>query len=198
VSAASVGGIVLAAGRSSRMGRPKGLLPIDDATFLERSIGVLAEGGCAPVVAVVPAGEAGEEMADLAERAGAAVVRNPNPGSEQVDSLRLGLATVGACDAVVVALVDYPLARAASVEAVVRAFRRRHASIVRPTHDGRPGHPVLFARGLWPELTAPDLAEGARDVVHRHHADIVEVPVDDRGVEVDVDTPEDYREEVGE
>lgn len=193
----AVAGVVLAAGRSSRMGRPKALLPVGDETFVESAVRTLGEGGCDPVVAVLPPGEDAERLADLVESAGGTPVVNVDPEAEQVDSFRLGLETLGTGPAGAIVLpVDFPLAGPGVVRVLIEAFRARGAPIVRPVHHAQPGHPVLFARDLWSELSDPDLREGARDVVHRHHAEIEDVPVEDRGVTVDVDTPEDFAREV--
>ena len=162
-----VAGIVLAAGRSARMGRPKALLEIGDRTFLERAIGILERGGCSDVIAVLARGEVEGRAGELARAHGAKPVESP--GGEQIESLRMGLAAVPA----------------------------GAAPIVRPVYRDRPGHPILLARVLWPELADPTLEQGARDVIHRHAEEIHDVPIDDRGVTVDVDTPADYQREIG-
>ena len=191
----SVAGVVLAAGRSQRMGRSKALLEVEGRTFLEHAIDVLAEGGCAEIVAVLPAGEGSARAGVLARDRGASVVEGA--GGEQIDSLRAGLAALSEnVEAAVVLPVDHPLADATTVEALIRAFERSRAPIVRPVWRDRPGHPVLFARSLWPELSDPGLVHGARDVVHAHAEAIEDVPLDDRGVTVNVDTPADYAREV--
>lgn len=193
----AVAGVVLAAGRSSRMGRAKALLPVGSDTFLGSAIRTLTAGGCDPVVAVLPPGRGEGRMAAEVERAGGAWVENPDPRAEQVDSLRIGLEALGEGPAAAIVLpVDVPLAGPEVVATLIEAFRAGGAPIVRPVHHARPGHPVLFSRAVWAELSEPDLERGARDVVHRHHAEIEDVPVDDRGVVVDVDTPEDYAREV--
>jgi molybdenum cofactor cytidylyltransferase len=191
-----VAGIVLAAGRSSRMGHPKLLLEIDGETFLGRAVRTLREGGCDPVVAVISPG-ADAHAIEVVENAGGRIAVNSMPEAEQIDSLRVGLHEVGEAEAAIVLPVDFPLAVPATVRALRMAWLARRAPIVRPTHEGRPGHPVLFGRAIWTELGAPDLEHGARDVVHRHAAQIVEVPVDDQGVTVDVNTPEDYTRATG-
>lgn len=192
----SVAGVVLAAGRSERMGRSKALLEVGGRTFLERAIGTLARGGCAEVVTVLPAGGGSGRAGALARGSGATVVEAPH-GGEQIDSLRAGIAALPeAVEAAVVLPVDHPLADAATVDTLIRAFERGRAPIVRPVWRDRPGHPVLFARSLWPELADPALERGARDVVHRHAQEIEDVPLDDRGVTVNVDTPADYAREV--
>lgn len=192
-----VGGIVLAGGRSTRMGEPKALLVVEGESFLERAARVLAEGGCAPVVAVVPPGETGGRLLEVARRAGAQGVVNADPDTEQIDSLRRGLETLPAdVVAAVVLPVDHPRLLATTVASLLEAFRMAGTPVVRPVHRGRPGHPVLFARNVWHELDEPDLEQGARDVVHRHHDEIEEVPVDDPGIAIDVNTPDEYEREV--
>lgn len=194
-----VAGVVLAAGRSSRMGENKALLGVEGATFLERAVRILRSGGCSPVFAIVPPGERAGRMGALTVAGGGIAIENPDAGAEQVDSLRVGLAAMGPEPAAAVVLpVDYPLTRERTVAALIAAFRARAAPIVRPVRGGRPGHPVLFARDTWSELSAPQLDAGARDVVHRHRAAIEEVPVDDEGVLMDVNTPEEYTRALGE
>lgn len=194
----AVAGIVLAGGRSTRMGEPKALLTIEGSTFLERAIRVLADGGCNPVVAVVPPGETGEVLLALARAGGATGIMNPDSGAEQIDSLRHGLHALGPeVGAAAVLPVDHPRVRAGTVAALLAAFRAAGAPIVRPVHGKRPGHPVVFGREVWGELDGPDLESGARDVVHRHHAEIHEVEVDDRGITIDVNTRQEYEREVG-
>jgi CTP:molybdopterin cytidylyltransferase MocA len=193
----SVGGVVLAAGRSSRMGESKALLEIESETFLERAIGTLLDGGCGVVAAVLAAGEAAGRPGELARARGARPVENRLEGAEQIDSLRVGLESLPKETEAAIALpVDHPLADAQTVAALIRTFRSSGAPIVRPVYRDRPGHPVLFARVVWDELADPTLAEGARDVIHRHAEEIRDVPIDDRGVTIDVDTPDDYRREV--
>jgi CTP:molybdopterin cytidylyltransferase MocA len=195
----SVAGIVLAAGRSSRMGEPKALLEVAGVTFLERAIDILRKGGCGTVTAVLASGETGRRAGDIARRKGARVVENPRADTEQVDSLRIGLEGLPEdADAAVVLPVDHPLAEARTVRELIRGFRASGQQIVRPVYHDRPGHPVLFGRALWKELTAPDLDEGARDVIRAHAEGILDVAIGDRGVSVDIDTPEDYRREMSE
>ncbi|CAN5748244.1 nucleotidyltransferase family protein [soil metagenome] len=191
-----IAGIVLAAGRSRRMGQPKALLPAAGASFLRHVIEALRGGGCDPVLVVVapPVRVEAREIARAARDYGAEVVVNPSGELEQIDSLRTALHSLpDSVRAVVVTPVDFPLVRAETTRALVEAYRARRAPIVLPAYRGVHGHPVLFARDVFRELLTGSLPEGARSVVHAHRAELEEVTVHDEGVLQDVDTPADYR-----
>lgn len=189
-----IAGIVLAAGRSRRMGRPKAFLRLGGRTFLERAVAALRDGGCAPVVVVAgPRGDAAaDEIADAAERLGASVARNPDAESPQVASLRAGLRALGGeVEAAVVTPVDVPRADPEVVRGLIAAFASAGCPVAQPFDGARHGHPVLFARAVWAELMADPLPDGARTVIHAYVAARAEVRVP--VLPADVDTPDDYR-----
>ncbi len=193
----SVVGIVLAAGRSQRMGEPKPLLEINGRTFLERAITTLLSGGCAPVIVVLSRCESAQAMREIAESAGAQPVENPNLESEPIDSLRIGLdAAPREARAAAVLPVDHPVVRGATVAALLGAFESHGSIIVRPVFAGQAGHPILLGRSIWDELAEPDLPDGTRTVVRRHAVEIDDVTVDDPGVRTNIDTPDDYEREL--
>jgi molybdenum cofactor cytidylyltransferase len=186
-------GIILAAGASSRMGRPKALLPIGDDVFVTRVCRTLLDAGVDDLVVV-----AGAEHADVAAAirdAGlpARVVENPRRRDGQLSSVLTGLAVADrpGVDAVLVHLVDVPLVRAATARAVLDGFLRTRAPIVRPAVGDRHGHPVLFARRVFDDLRRADPSTGAKAVVRAHAAEVCSIAVDDEGACEDVDTPED-------
>ena len=187
-------GIVLAAGASSRMGRPKALLPIGGDTFVTRVCRTLLEGGVDDLVVV--AGAEHEAVAAAVATAGlpARIVENTRRDEGQLSSVLAGLAVADrpGVDAVLVHLVDAPLVLAGTARAVLEAFLRTHAPIVRPEAGGRHGHPVLFARRVFDDLRRADPGVGAKAVVRAHAAEIRNVPVDDEGACRDIDTPEDF------
>jgi molybdenum cofactor cytidylyltransferase len=191
--------IVLAAGKSTRMGRPKALLPIGPSgnTFLTQILSALRDGGIQHTV-VVLGGHADAIRASLRiDDRFVKVLENKDFEQGQLSSLLVGIA--GAEDlgpdveAVMMTLVDLPLVSAATVRAVLDAYRRSPtAPIVRPRRDGRHGHPVVFNRSLFSELRGADPSKGARPIVQAHAAEEQHVDIADEGAFTDIDTPEDY------
>jgi molybdenum cofactor cytidylyltransferase len=190
-------GVVLAAGESRRMGTPKAMLPVGAGceTFVERIVATLTAAGVEPLVVVT--GRHTAEIRSVLMRAGAPamIVENPRVEEGQLSSLLVGIDAIDGADVegALVTLVDVPLVSRATVACLIEAFRSGAAPIVRPMSRGRHGHPVIFRRTLFGELRAADLRVGAKDVVRRHAAEILDVEIDDEGAFVDVDTPEEYR-----
>lgn len=192
----AVDGVVLAAGRSTRMGESKPTLDAGGESFIERAVAALRDGGCREVIAVVTPRES--QAAAAAAQAGARVVMNTAEDSEQIDSLRLALRNMNpGARAVVVLPVDHPLATGGTVSALLDAWTGSGAPLARPTYRGAPGHPTLFAASLFDELLTGELPEGARSVVAAHEHEALDVEVGDAGVTTDVDTPDDYRRAFG-
>lgn len=191
----TVAGVVPAAGASRRMGRPKGLLEIGGETFVQRVVRALEGGGCSPVYVVIADDD--PELADLARRAGATVLANPDPGDGPITSLRLALEAVAAdVDAVVYLPLDHALVEASHVSRLIAVAEESGAPLALPVHDEERGHPAFFRRVLFDELLDPGLEGGARTVVHRHLDRARLVRTDDPAVVTDIDTPEAYAEAV--
>jgi len=191
--------LVLAAGKSSRMGRTKALLSVGSSgeTFLHRIIRVLREGGADAVVVVIGGDAAAVRSSLPLDDAQISAVENPRYEEGQLSSLLVGLAAVEQrydnVEAVMMTLVDLPLISAATVRAVRDTFLANPgAPLVRPRRGGRYGHPVIFNRSIFGELRGADPSMGAKPVVHAHAAEEVNVDVDDEGAFIDIDTPEDY------
>jgi CTP:molybdopterin cytidylyltransferase MocA len=190
MSATPPGAIVLAAGASSRMGRPKALLPLDEGDrFVERIHRTLLDAGLDPIVVVVrPELEA--PVRALLSTTVVAVNRNPERG--QLSSLLVGLESLGWPAAALVTLVDLPLVRVETVNALIAAWARSGAPLVRPMTRGRRGHPLVVGGPVIAALAGADPHTGAKPVVHAFAAQALDVAVDDPGTLDDIDTPEDY------
>lgn len=179
--------MVLAAGGGSRMGGPKALLRLHGELLVERACRLLADGGCAPVLAVLGAG-AGE----VPPLRGVTAVRNPDWRTGMASSLRAGLAAVPAtADAVVVTLVDTPLLGPEAVRRLVAAGRAGAEAAV-ATYAGEPGHPVLLARAVLAEVAGTATGDrGARSWLAAHPDRVRLVPCDGTGDPRDLDVPDD-------
>jgi molybdenum cofactor cytidylyltransferase len=178
-----VGGVVLAAGGSSRLGRPKQLLLHEGRTLVRRAAEAAVGAGCEPVVVVLGAhGEAvAGELADLPVR----TVDNPEWREGMGGSLRVGVRALPEVDAVLVLLCDQLRVDAAHLKALMDTFTRTHAPIVASGYEGARGVPALFSRALLPELEALEADQGARKVIVRDPTRVVEVPLPGGGEDVD-------------
>jgi molybdenum cofactor cytidylyltransferase len=188
-------GVVLAAGGSTRMGRPKQLAELDGRPLLAH---VLAAVDDAPVDRVVVAlGGAADEVLDRVElgRAEPLVVEGWAAGMGHVLASALARAG-GDWEAVVVLLGDQPLVPGRAVARVVEAWRAGAGPMVTATYDGRPGHPKLFDRRLLPDLLRLTGDTGARDLLAAHPDRVHRVEVGDLGSDADIDVEADL-ERVG-
>ncbi|WP_225854451.1 NTP transferase domain-containing protein [Micromonospora sp. ALFpr18c] len=178
-------GLLLAAGAGRRYGRPKALVELAGEPLVRRGVRLLNAGGCAPVHVVLGAGA--DEVPDLP---GAVTVRHDRWSEGLGSSLRRGVASLPPdVPAAVVVLVDQPSLSPVAIRRV-RAAHTRGAVIAVATYAGRPGHPVLLSRETWPLLDDYAIGDrGARDLLRARPDLVVEVPCDDAGSPVDVDTP---------
>lgn len=207
-----VAGILLAAGKGSRLGRPKALVELGGQTLAERGVAMLREGGADPVLVVT--GAAPLSMATIY------TVYNPEWRSGMGSSLAAGLRALdaepgalgpepdvgsGALDrepdagsgAAVIALADQPLVGAEAVRRLIAAYRRG-AAVAVASYGGKPRNPVLIAREHWPavlELATGDT--GARPFLRAHPELVTLVECGDTGSPDDIDTPEDLERLAG-
>jgi molybdenum cofactor cytidylyltransferase len=192
-------GVILAAGASRRMGRPKLLLPLGDRPLLQHALDAAAASRLDEIVLVL--GDRAAEVLDairLPSRLPVRVAVNEDPASGQSSSLRLGLRTADPrASAAAILLGDQPRVTGPLIDRVVAAFLGAGAPVARPvycdSHERRvPGHPVLVARRVWPELESLRGDEGMRGLLARRPEWLLEVPVEG-APPGDIDTPKDYR-----
>jgi molybdenum cofactor cytidylyltransferase len=120
------------------------------------------------------------------------VVVNPRFAEGMSSSLKLGLKYAGReADAVIIALGDQPFVLPTTIDMLVAAYEESKARIVIPTYQGARGNPVLFDKGVFPQMATIRGDTGAKSVVQKNAADVLEVEVPDMGVLVDIDTPSD-------
>jgi len=191
VAGRRIAAVVLAAGRSTRMGGPNKLLAEIRGRPLVRIVVDEAVASHAKPVIVVVGHERGEVEKALA---GLPVqfVHNPDFAQGLGTSLKAGIAAVPAeADGAIVCLADMPQVDASLLNRLIAAFDPdRGALIVMPTAEGRRGNPVLWSRRFFPDLMAIEGDVGARHFIGRYSEAAVEVPLEGKAALVDVDTPE--------
>ena len=192
---------MLAAGASTRMGRPKAGLPLKDRrdTFLAHTLRALAAAGVPDIVVVTGAAPEAVRSAAGRVRSHVRFAHNDTWQAGQLTSLLKGLEPQPGqlIEGALVALVDAPFASVATMRTVIHVWRRTRAPIVRPARGDEHGHPVIFDRALFDQLRAADPRVGAKAVVRAYEHQIKNVPIDDPGAFVDVDTEEEYRRALG-
>lgn len=173
------GAVVLAAGSSSRLGRPKQLLVRDGETLVHRIARVAIEAGCAPVVVVEGAVSVRDAVKDL----GVELVPCADWQAGQGASLKCGVAAVGArCEAVVVLLVDQLHVTAADVRALVAA----PGLVAAADYEGVLGVPARFSGTALDVLRALGDGEGARGWLASNRAQVTPVPMAHAAIDLDV------------
>jgi len=174
-------------------------LPIGAAgpTALAAVVRTLLAAGLPEIAVVAGAHVEAVREAMPAQEPRARVVVHPGWANGQLSSLLAGLDALidERLEGLMVTLVDVPLVSAATVTAVVHAWRQHRAPITRPVQSGRHGHPVVFDRAVFDDLRRADPAIGAKAVFASHR--VFDVEVLDEGAFVDLDTPDDYRRVIG-
>ncbi|HEY0100305.1 MAG TPA: nucleotidyltransferase family protein [Pyrinomonadaceae bacterium] len=197
-----VAALLLAAGRSRRMGAFKPLLPFGAQTVIETCINQLLAAGCEEIVVVV--GHRAEEVRARVSHLPVRFACNDEAGSEMGVSIARGVEELTAGDraaaattttpgAVLIALADHPAVTAQTIEEVIAAHRRTGARLVVPEWQGRGGHPVLVSMGLRASLLNLDSVGGLRSLFAAHAGEVLRVPVASGYIARDMDTWEDYR-----
>jgi len=192
-----IAAVVLSAGESSRMGRPKALLPIEGETFIGRIVTALKRTQVGKIVVVL--GHNADQLAAAIRPLAVEILVNPDYKLGQLSSLQVAarhLQNDADCDGMLLHLVDHPYIDAALVDRMIQRFHETPKDIVVPRWRGKRGHPVLFSRRLFAELLAAPLDQGAKAVVNAHANETLEIETDEEGIALDIDTPELYRQHV--
>lgn len=193
--AESVAAVVAAAGLSSRMGRLKALLSFGEVTALERVVGLFVSSGVTDVRVVV--GHAADRLAPLLRSMGVVPVPNPDYARDMFTSAVAGVRSLDPeVDAFFFLPVDIPLVRPATIRRLLDAWTGDRNEVLHPTLDGRRGHPPLIGGAHIPGIAAWSGEGGLGGYLRNQPAR--EIPLPDRFMTMDLDTPEDYRDALAE
>jgi molybdenum cofactor cytidylyltransferase len=189
-----VAAVILAAGRSTRMGGPNKLLAEIDGKPLVRIAAEQALASRASPVIVVT-GHQRKEVEAAVAGLDVKTVHNPDFGQGLGTSLKAGVAAVPVeNDGAIICLADMPQVGSALIDKLIAAFDPENgALVVLPTLDGKRGNPVLWSRRFFPDLMAIEGDVGARHLIAGYAEAVTEVPVSGNEAFFDVDTPEALR-----
>ncbi len=186
-----VSAVLIAAGESSRMSRPKPLLPWRGVLLVEYQIASLIGGGASEVVVVL--GHRHEEVAPFMSGQGVRHVLNPNYREGKTTSIKAGVRALDPSTTDIVLLaVDQPRPPDV-IREVVESHLLSDALITSPRHAGHGGHPLVFSSSLRAELESiTEEGQGVREILQANEAEVNEVRFADPIVRLDINTPEDY------
>jgi|SRR5215204_1432992 len=187
-----VAAILLAAGQSRRMGSFKPLLPFGEQTVIDSCINYLIEGGAETVVVVV--GHRADELRRHLRQSSVHFALNPDPRSEMDASIAAGVrALPDAVRAAIISLVDYPAIPSTVVSELIAEWKKG-ALLVKPTREGRGGHPVLIDLKLREELLTLDSEHGLKGLFDKYKHQVRRLEVNSPYIARDIDTWDDYRD----
>ncbi len=181
--------LIVAAGMSSRMGDFKPMLNIGSISIAQRVVATFQQAGIEKIVMVT--GYNALVLERHLSGNGIVFLRNENYETTQMfDSVRIGLEYLrGKCDRVLFTPVDIPLFTSATVQTLLLS----DAALASPVYDGKLGHPTMISSTLIPDILADAGEGGLRGALDRCPAEMQLIPVEDRGILHDADTPEDYQ-----
>jgi molybdenum cofactor cytidylyltransferase len=184
--------LVLAAGQSRRMGRPKMTLAWRETTVLGRVIQAFHEAGVHEVV-VVTGGDV-EDVKMIVEAHKARAMFNPDFGREEMlSSLQVGLQSMqDVTTAAMIALGDQPQIQEETILRIAHEYEQTASPLIVPSYQMRRGHPWLVARELWGQILAMHAPQTPRDFLNQQSNAIHYVNVETPTILQDLDTPDDY------
>ncbi len=183
--------IILAAGYSSRMSGFKPLLPFGDSTVIETAISIFRNAGIADINVV--AGHRADELRPLLERAQVRCIVNPEYSSGMYSSVLAGIKALRpGIRGFFLLPVDIPLVSSRTIQLLAEAYEKLGPRIIYPVYNKERGHPPLIPSALCAEMISWQGEGGLKSMLERYEAYAVEVEVQDEGILLDIDTPQDY------
>ena len=189
---ANIAAVILAAGESSRLGRPKQLIQFRGKSLVRRIVDAADEAGCSPIAVVI--GSDGKKMAPELKRTSAAIVENENWRNGIGTSIRAGMQSLiehgQDLNAVMLLVCDQPLVETELIRQLIACYGETGKTIVASSYSGTLGVPALFDRSHFEELvTLPD-DSGAKSIIISRRERVVEFPFPQGNI--DIDTLADY------
>ena len=188
---AVVSSIILAAGKSERMGRPKQLMPFGTSTIMEQTIDNLLHSNVNDIIVVL--GYKAEEVREKIGDRPVKITVNRDYQRGLSTSIVAGLKLVDEnAQAIMIALADQPVIDSKTINRLIKEFNSHDKGIAIPIYQGERGHPVIFSMRYEEELLGLKGDIGGRQIIEEHPDDVLEVAVASGGINIDIDTESDY------
>ena len=186
--------IILAAGRSSRMGAFKPLLPVDGQTVVERTIGIFKKSGIESIFVVT--GHRAPEISRTIQSSGVRIVENIEYETGMFSSVKAGVRSLNAetSGAFFITPVDICLVRPLTVRLLMQAFEKNSGKILHPCFDSKRGHPPLIPISLAPVILENKSNAGLETILEKSEYPAVDVHVPDRHILLNMNSPQDYED----
>jgi CTP:molybdopterin cytidylyltransferase MocA len=183
--------VVLAAGLSSRMKGFKPLLPLGKATITDHIISTFKS---VNVDVILVVGYRRDDVINTIKDKDITVIFNPDYEKEMFSSIQVGIRELGQrYKGFFILPVDIPLVKPSTIQSLMKAAQENPGKIINPTHHEKMGHPPLIPTSLIPVILGWGKGGGLKAVLQAYEKRVISVPVDDKYILVDIDTPDDYR-----
>ena len=190
-----ISAIILAAGESKRMGKPKLLMPLGKSTILEQTIDNLLNSAVGEVT-IVLGHRAGEMVKKIASKP-VKIAENRNYRQGMSTSIITGLNLIDdRAEAVMLVLADQPFVDSQTINSLIEQFHAHNKGIVFPAYQGRRGHPIIFSIKYKAELLSLKGDIGGREIIEKHPDDTLKVAVNSPSINIDIDTLSDYHSHI--
>lgn len=187
-----ISAIILAAGKSVRMGQSKLLMSWGNTTVLEKVIQTIQDAGIEDII-LVTSNEIRDTSYQLSITNYQLQITINETKQEMLSSIQLGLQNQKTeSEATIICLGDQPQIESRSVRAVCEAYQKNKSNLVVPSYQNRRGHPWLVAKPFWDEILKMKANQTPRDFLNKHADEIEYVNLDSPTILQDIDTPEDY------
>ncbi|MFQ5750713.1 MAG: NTP transferase domain-containing protein [bacterium] len=182
--------IILAAGESTRMGKPKALVKFREQSFLETVISNFHKAGVEQILVVL--GFAANQIFATMKMHPMQVVINKKYPLGQFSSFQTGVQKLGSnIDGTFLSLVDQPQIGVHVINKMVKAFQNNSDKIILPVYRGKRGHPAIFPKTFFPKILSSPATNSAADLIHKHPKQIYEMEVDDECILWNINTKQD-------
>ncbi|MBD3183138.1 NTP transferase domain-containing protein [Candidatus Poribacteria bacterium] len=190
-----ISAVILAAGESRRMGGIKLLLPFGEKTIIETVADSALQSKLDNVLVIL--GSSAKKISEKIRDMPVEISVNPNFSRGMLSSILWGFRHLpDSTDAVLIMLGDQPMVSSSVIDAIINGYSETEKGIILPVYNKKRGHPVLIDVKYSDDLKRLDPEKGLRELMHKYTGDIMEVHVNTPTILRDIDTPEDYSEEI--